>query len=75
MAYLPRRFARSPLSNLLQDHWNAFVSVYEDRFQHRDGVLRSVAEEVVPRHLDCGNPMNGFARIRCDDCGHERLLA
>ena len=42
MAYLPRRFARSPLYNLLQDHWNAFVSVYEDRFQHRDGVLRSV---------------------------------
>jgi len=30
---------------------------------------------VVDRHLDCGNPRCGFARIRCPDCGEERLLA
>ena len=27
-----------------------------------------------PQRLDCGNPMCGFARIRCPDCGEERLL-
>ena len=43
--------------------------------QVKNGALRSVAEKVVPRFLDCGNPMNGFARIRYDECGHERLLA
>ncbi len=26
------------------------------------------------RRLDCGNPKCGFARIRCGDCGSERLL-
>jgi len=26
------------------------------------------------RRLDCGNPKRGFARIRCGDCGIERLL-
>ncbi len=26
------------------------------------------------RYLDCGDLRNGFARIRCPDCGHERLL-
>jgi hypothetical protein len=25
------------------------------------------------RRLDCGNPRCGFARIRCPDCGEERL--
>jgi hypothetical protein len=27
----------------------------------------------VERYLDCGNPRCGFARIRCSDCGEERL--
>jgi len=30
--------------------------------------------EVVEKYLDCGNPKCGFARIRCPDCGSERLL-
>jgi hypothetical protein len=25
--------------------------------------------------MDCGNPLGGFARIRCPACGYERLLA
>jgi len=31
-------------------------------------------QEVVEKYLDCGNPKNGFARIKCKDCGLERLL-
>jgi hypothetical protein len=27
------------------------------------------------RYLDCGILQNGFARVRCGDCGHEYLLA
>ena len=29
----------------------------------------------VNRFLTCGDPIFGFARIRCDDCGATRLLA
>ena len=29
----------------------------------------------MERYLDCGNLLNGFARIKCQDCGHETLLA
>ena len=29
----------------------------------------------IYRYLDCGDPRNGFARVRCKDCGHEYLLA
>ena len=28
----------------------------------------------MEKYLDCGNSMCGFARIRCPDCGAERLL-
>ena len=31
--------------------------------------------KVIYRYLDCGIPHNGFARVRCKDCGHEYLLA
>jgi hemin uptake protein HemP len=30
---------------------------------------------VVHRYLDCGDLHCGFARVRCDHCGHEYLLA
>lgn len=75
MAYRPRRFATSPLYRLLQDHWESFLGAYEEEYQHTFGALRSVAERVVGKFLDCGNPLGGFARIRCPECGYERLLA
>ena len=51
-----------------------FLREYENRFEREYGYLRPVIQEVVERYLDCGNPMCGFARIRCPDCGEERLL-
>lgn len=32
-------------------------------------------ERELRRFLDCGIPANGFARLRCPDCGHERIVA
>ncbi|MFH1930349.1 MAG: transposase zinc-binding domain-containing protein [Pseudomonadota bacterium] len=31
--------------------------------------------QVIYRYLDCGILHNGFARVRCGECGHEYLLA
>jgi hypothetical protein len=31
--------------------------------------------QVIYRFLDCGILQNGFARVKCEDCGHEYLLA
>jgi ribosomal protein S27E len=74
MAYRARGFGENPLYKILSDHWRTFLGAYEERFQHTGGALRSVTGRVVERFLDCGNPMNGFARIKCSDCGAERLL-
>ncbi|MDI6755284.1 MAG: transposase zinc-binding domain-containing protein [Thermodesulfobacteriota bacterium] len=30
---------------------------------------------MIYRYLDCGVLRNGFARVRCGECGHEYLLA
>jgi len=32
-------------------------------------------KQVIYRYLDCGILYNGFARVKCKDCGHEYLLA
>ncbi len=40
------------------------------------GRLRRVVEErVIERFIECGDPHYGFARIWCDACGHDFLLA
>ena len=74
VAYRARIFGDNPLHKIFNDHWQNFVGAYEERFQQTCGALRGTAKRVVKRFLDCGNPMNGFARIKCSTCGAERLL-
>ena len=40
-----------------------------------DGPWRAVVPAVVDRFLACGILEHGFARVRCDACAHEYLLA
>ncbi len=59
---------------VLFHYFERFLQEYEHRFEKEYGYLRPVVQEVVDKYLDCGNPKNGFARIKCKDCGLERLL-
>ena len=59
---------------MLFHYFDRFLTEYESRFEKEYGFLRPIIKEVVERYLDCGNPRCGFARIRCSDCGEERLL-
>ncbi len=49
-------------------------AVWEERFQKTYGFWRGFIDTVVARYLDCGVEDNGFARLKCDACGSERLL-
>jgi ribosomal protein S27E len=72
--YRPRHPERTVLYRVLFHYFDRFLAEYEGRFEKEYGFLRSIIKEVVERYLDCGNPRCGFARIRCPDCGQERLL-
>ncbi|MFZ2418708.1 MAG: transposase zinc-binding domain-containing protein [Smithellaceae bacterium] len=51
------------------------MQIYDDWFSGDYGFWRPYIEKVIYRYLDCGDLHNGFARVKCNDCGHEYLLA
>jgi hypothetical protein len=65
--YRPRNPRRSPLWQCAKRHLG------ELRTSGR--IRRAVERNVLERFLDCGDPHQGFARIRCPGCGHDLLLA
>ena len=60
---------------MLAQHFERFVQVYDERFAPTHGPLTPGAQEAVYRYLDCGIFANGFARVRCGECGHAFLVA
>ena len=73
--YRARKPQASPLWQCLSRHFDSFLAAYEARFQPRYGYLRPIIPAVVDKFLDCGDLAHGFARVRCDHCQHEYLLA
>jgi hypothetical protein len=74
-AYHPRKPQDSPLWKMLTDHYDSFEQGYDERFEKQHGFFRSIISEVVRDYLSCGDLRNGFARVRCNDCSDEYLLA
>jgi len=73
--YRARNPKKSPLWQWAHRHYDEFEAAYPEAYQPRYGVLRRIIPEVVHKFLECGNLERGFARIRCDHCEHEYLLA
>ena len=73
--YRPRKPQDSQYYQCVEDNFETFEQVYEDRFERQYGFFRPYVRHVIYRYLDCGILYNGFARVRCEECGHEYLLA
>ena len=73
--YRARNPRKSPLWQCAHRHYEEFEEVYPEQYQPRYGLLRPVIPQVVHKFLECGNLERGFARVRCDHCEHEYLLA
>jgi hypothetical protein len=73
--YRPRQPENSGYDHCVEDDFEDFEQVYEERFERAYGFCRPYLRYVIYRYLDCGILRNGFARVRCGDCGREYLLA
>ncbi len=73
--YRPRNPRDSDLWRLFDRHFDTFRRVYDKRFADRYGFWRPIVEQSVAAFLRCGDLHEGFARVRCSDCGHEMFVA
>ena len=72
--YRPRRPTTTPLYPVVQHHLETFLARAEEEDPTGWGVP-SFVERDFRAYLRCGILAHGFARARCGDCGHERLIA
>lgn len=73
--YHPREPKASPLWRIFDRHYDDFEKSYAEKFEKKYGFFRPVIGEVVRSFLRCGDLKDGFARIRCPNCGNEKLLS
>ncbi len=66
-AYRPRNPRASPLWQCARRH--------AKELRDAGRLRRAVERQVIERFIECGDPHHGFARIYCDACGHDYLLA
>jgi len=72
--YQPRKPQESQYYRCVESHFEEVEQIYDERFAKQYGFFRPYVKQVIYRYLDCGILHNGFARVRCGDCGHEYLL-
>jgi len=73
--YQPRKPQNSQYYRCVENHFEELEQVYDEVFPKKYGFLRPYVKKVIYRYLDCGILHNGFARVKCGECGHEYLLA
>ena len=54
----------------VEGHLETLTQVYEERFERTYGFFRPYLQKVIFRYLYCGDLHNGFASMKCEDCGH-----
>jgi len=73
--YEPRNPRDSSLFALVEDYYEEFERVYDERYQQQYGPWRSVIGEVMRKYLECGDLHRGFARLACGRCRYQTILA
>jgi len=71
--YRPRRPTQTALYQAVQHHLETFVARAAESDPKGYGLPEWV-ERDFRGYLECGILAHGFARARCEDCGHERLI-
>lgn len=72
--YRRREPERTLLHAVVREHLEPFLAAARNRSTTGRGLPAHV-ERDLRAYVGCGILANGFARIRCPDCGYERLVA
>ena len=59
----------------MEDFYEEFERIYDDRYQQQYGPWRRVIGEVMRKYLECGDLHRGFARLGCGGCRYQAILA
>ncbi len=73
--YQPRNPKASAYYKCVENHFEELERSWDYMYASRLGFWRTYVMTVIYRYLDCGDLHMGFARVRCEECGHEYLLA
>jgi hypothetical protein len=73
--YQPRNPKAGAYYRCVEDYYEHLEAVWDKCYQRRFGFWRPYVMNVIHRYLDCGDLLFGFARVKCEDYGHEYLLA
>jgi len=73
--YHPRDHEASPFFRIVRDHFDEFEQVYPQRYLQIYGFWRPVIRSSIDKFLKCGDPKQGFARVRCPNCREEFFVA
>ncbi len=68
--YIPRKPEETVLYGVIVEQLETFLA----RQQARERPVPRFVERDFRGYLTCGVAEHGFLRLRCDDCGHDRVL-
>lgn len=73
--YQHRNPKASAYYKCVENHFEDLERAWDDMYASRYGFWRTYIMTVIYKYLDCGDFHMGFARVCCEECGHEYLLA
>ena len=76
--YNPRHPERTLLYQTIAEHfetWHALASAGQFDGQGDHHTPKPYVRQAFRKYLECGIFAHGFARARCDDCGHDYFVA
>ena len=69
-SYVPRRPEDTTLYQVVQENWETF----REGAEANGGQLPHYVRREFESYLGCGILANGFLRLKCDSCEHEKLV-
>jgi len=68
--YQPCNPKASAYYKCVENHFEELEQMWDDVYASRYGFWRTYIMTVIYKYLNCGDLHSGFARVRCEECGH-----